>query len=304
MPVFCLSGELVLSELPLDDYAVRAAANATPTLTLTLEKARAATTLDADRIVNAHEIGGEPFLTVARDVAGHRIRVHGYADFVVDRDERQVRCVPAPDCPDDIIAQLFVDRVLPNALSGGRTPVFHSSMVALDGRGIMFLGDPGLGKSTLACGLTPPAEWLCDDAAVLRLRGDAVEVHPSYPFARLFGDSLRAMGVKTAERVSARHDKWRVQRRVARGPCRVAAIFSLSSDSALRLVRQRPRDVVAELARHLFRIDPSDRTALMGELAMLESIAARVPLYALHYPRRYDALADVREALSAVLSST
>src|SRR5690606_36354912 len=113
----------------------------------------------------------KPFLTVTRSTDAYRIRLHGFADFFVDTTGSEVRCTPLAGCPEEVLAQLFVDRVLPNVMSRRRVPTFHASVVAIGGRAAAFMADPGLGKSTLATALCPPAEHLCDDSAALRFRG-------------------------------------------------------------------------------------------------------------------------------------
>ncbi|MFP6683483.1 MAG: hypothetical protein VB934_02170, partial [Polyangiaceae bacterium] len=258
--------------------------------------------LQTEDIVNAHDIDGRPFLTIVKRTAGHRIRAHGYADFDVDEDRRHILCRPVPGCPEAIMAQLFIDRVLPNTVSRPDTPAFHSSVIAHQGKAAMFMGDPGLGKSTLASALCPPAEWVCDDSAILRVKNNRIEVHASYSFARLFDDSLGAVGGEQNDRASARNHKWRLPRRTASGPQAVALIFSLASDGPLRLERKTRRDGVTELARHLYRLDPSDRGALLEELGSLDRIARAVPIHELHFPRDYDTLPDVQARILAELA--
>jgi len=304
MMLAAISGEVVASDISLEEYGPTLTLDrqADTTITLRLAAAIEQSALRENDIVNAHDIEGTPFLTVAKRDHGYRIRAHGYADFDIEANRRDVLCLPVPGCPESIMAQLFVDRVLPNAVSRAATPAFHSSVIAHQGRAAMFMGDPGLGKSTLASALCPPGEWVCDDSAVLRVQNDRIEVHASYSFARLFDDSLGAVGGEQNDRASARNHKWRLQRRTASGPQEVALIFSLASDGPLRLKRKTRRDGVTELARHLYRLDPSDRSALLEEVGSLDRIARAVPIYDLHFPRDYNALPDVQARILAELA--
>ncbi len=304
MMLTAISGELVSSAISLEDYGrpIDVARLGEASLFLRLSPPTDQGALQTEDIVNTHDIDGKPFLTIVKRAGGHRIRAHGYADFDVDEDRRDILCRPVPGCPESIMAQLFIDRVLPNAVSCPDTPAFHSSVIAHQGKAAMFMGDPGLGKSTLASAGCPPAKWVSDDSAVLRVHPDGIHVHPSYPFARLFGDSLGAVGGEAQERASARNHKWRLRRAVASGPQEVAVIFSLASDGPLRLERKSRRDAVTELARHLYRLDPSDRGALLEELDSLDRIARVVPVYELHYPRRYACLPRVHARVLAELS--
>ena len=69
-----------------------------------------------------------------------------------------------------------------------------------------------------------------------------------------------------------------------------------------RATRLRPRDALARLATHLFRIDPEDSGRLPAELALLERVAARVRVVRLEVPRRFDALGEVRAVIAADLA--
>lgn len=63
-----------------------------------------------------------------------------------------------------------------------RTLVLHSSAVELDGRAVLFLGESGTGKSTqtqLWCSNFSSARLLNDDAPVVRVDNDAVNVYGS-----------------------------------------------------------------------------------------------------------------------------
>lgn len=300
MALWWLCGELIRSDLALDEYAASADERSAPTITLTLVAPSNEAAIDAASVVNAHDIDGRPFLTIARESGGYRMRAHGHGDFLITG--RQVRCVPLPGTSSAAMAQLFVDRVLPNIVSGPSTAAFHASAVAFDGRAVMFVGDPGLGKSTLASAMTPPAEWLCDDAAIVRTLDNTVVVQPSYPFARMFADSLEALGKSPTERATARNDKWRFRHPRGGAPRNLSAVFALAVGETVRSEPMSLRDALAELARHLFRIDPSDRAALAEELTSLERIARGLPVYRLYYPRRYAALPAVRDAVRALVA--
>ena len=169
-----ISGEVVASDISLEEYGPTLALDrqADTTITLRLAAAVDQSALRENDMVNAHDIDGKPFLTIARRGRGHRIRAHGYADFDVDEDRRHIVCHPVPGCPEPVMAQLFVDRVLPNTVSCSASPAFHASVIAHHGKAAMFMGDPGLGKSTLASGLCSVADWVCDDSAVLSLKSE------------------------------------------------------------------------------------------------------------------------------------
>ena len=72
--------------------------------------------------------------------------------------------------------QILVGRVL--ADRGGC--YIHSSAVILDGKGFLFVGHAGAGKSTIASLLREDAEILCDDRNIVRRWEDGFRVHGTW----------------------------------------------------------------------------------------------------------------------------
>lgn len=72
--------------------------------------------------------------------------------------------------------QFFVSRVL--ADRGGC--IFHSSGVNLGGKGLLFVGHSGAGKSTIVKMLDRRAEVLCDDRIIVRKNGDGFRLHGTW----------------------------------------------------------------------------------------------------------------------------
>ena len=304
MTVTSICGRTIASELPLREYGPEPLEGNAVDLHLLLGPEREETPIKRDAIVNEHRIGETPFLTIARRDDGHAIRAHGHGDFIIDSTRAKVTCFPLPGAQHTILAQLFVDRVLPNTISSASSPVFHSSVVAYQTRAVMFVGDPGLGKSTLASALCPPFDWMCDDAAALEQRGARFDVHASYSFARLFDDSLGAMGGSREHRASARNHKWRLKQQTPVRRASLSAVISLGADEPLQMTRLSQRDAVAELARHLYRLDPLDRRSLIDELPTLQQLSESAVVARFDYPRRFDALNEVRNRVFQLLEET
>jgi hypothetical protein len=70
----------------------------------------------------------------------------------------------------------------------------HASCIAVGGRAIALLGQPGAGKSTTAAAFAQLGySILSDDVAVLDDRGDGFLVQPGYPRVNLWPDSVGAL---------------------------------------------------------------------------------------------------------------
>lgn len=305
MASYRLSGVLLASEIPLDRYAPAAhAAGGAPDVTVRRASPAHQPRLPSESYTHTIEVDGEPFLSVAKDGDERLLRMHGCADFRIEAGAARVTCTPVPGCAEDVVGQAVVDRLLPHLLSQRGVPTVHASVVELeDGSAVGFVGDPGAGKSTLAAALTPPAKLLCDDCAALEIRGGRALIHPSYGFVRLRRDAATALGEdpKRLARTAQRTVKWRLPRPAATLPRPLRHLYSLVAEEhgPATIERLGRRDAIAELARHLYRLDPTDRSRLGRELVMLEELTQRVGVAWLRYPRSFEALSQVAHAVLA-----
>jgi hypothetical protein len=298
MGAYFLSGVRLDSELPLDAFAMSAEGDDAPLLRIALASPTPQQEIAGDEVVNTIELDGVRFLSAARRGDERLLRIHGWADFSIEGD--RVVCLPIDGPSPQQLAQLFVDRVLPHILPLFGIPTLHAAVVALERGAVALVGEPGKGKSTLAAELAKHGRWLCDDCAALSVR-ERVLVHPSYPFVRLNRDALEAVS-GSAELAAHAHPhtrKWRLRQELARAPTALSTIYALGPESDIPSSEPlSARDALAELARHLFRLDPTDRAALGNEMALLERLVAAVPVVRLSFPRRFALLPAIARQLA------
>ena len=65
----------------------------------------------------------------------------------------------------------------------------------------------------------------------------------------------------------------------------------------ISIARIEPRQAVGRLLAHTHRLDLTDRNRLVAELDALSRLAARVPVFALAFPRDLKRLAALRTAV-------
>jgi hypothetical protein len=103
-----------------------------------------------------------------RTKSGYLLRFPELADFEVSVDGRFVSSWPFPCISEVTITHLYLNQVLPLALSLQGKRVFHASAVEALTGALVFLGESGRGKSTLAASFALAGHrFLTDDALLL-----------------------------------------------------------------------------------------------------------------------------------------
>ena len=220
---------------------------------------------------------GRRWVAFARDPAGYLLRFPALADFDVRPAGRLIECYPQ-SAPPHTVRHLLLDQVLPLIVGTRDSLALHGSVVATSAGAIAFLGESGLGKSTLAATLGHRGcQVLSDDCCVLvrrslgegglmkRQRGFCVV--PSYPGVRLNPDSLqRTFGPDAGgDRVSHYSQKRRAGGRElfefseAEVPLRqlyvMATRAELDAAPAIAITQPSKRDAMYALIDFTFHLD-------------------------------------------------
>jgi hypothetical protein len=121
---------------------------------------------------------GKTLLTVDfAEPAGYLLAATGIARVLVSADGGELLCDPDPGQPD--WAFILSAQALPLAATLAGFEVLHASGVVLDGGAVLFAGEPGAGKSSLAAALVREgAGLLGDDAIALRESEGSPWAHP------------------------------------------------------------------------------------------------------------------------------
>jgi len=211
---------------------------------------------------------GRRWVAFARDRAGYILRFPGLADFDVRPAELTIECYPHSSAPAHTVRHLLLDQVLPLIVGTPDSIALHGSVVATPAGAIAFLGQSGLGKSTLAAMLGHRGcQVLSDDCCLLVRGARGFSVVPSYPGVRLNPDSLhRTFGPDAGgDRVSHYSQKRRVGGRErfefseAEVPLRqlyvMATRAELDAARAIAITQPSKRDAMYALIDCTFHLD-------------------------------------------------
>lgn len=182
-------------------------------------------------------------------------------------------------------------------------PAFHASAVVLGGGAVGLLGRSGSGKSTLAllAARLAGAPLLTDDCLVLERAGRGWRALPESNEVRVRAPTSAALALPEGKLIW--NGKVAVEVPHLDGPIPLRALVLLAESPTPQFGRLSRRDAIAQLATHLYRIDPSRDDLLRGELTYLEELAGNVPVARFGYPRNYAAAQQTVAALRASLES-
>ena len=249
-----------------------------------------------------------------RTGGGYLVRFPDLAGFEISRDALAIVCHPAPSVTEATCRNLYLNQVAPLALSKRGKLVIHASAVELPSdHAAIFAGRSGSGKSTLAAAFaTAGYSFLSDDGLVVEEEGDRYRAVPSHPSIRLWNDSEAAVIGAGPQAISTARapSKQRVDAQGAivfcREPRPLSCVYFLGeADAAFpQFERLAASQALIEWVRNSFLLDPEDPPLLASQFERLTRLVVRLPCFRLHYPRRFDALGSVRQAIADHCSST
>ena len=237
---------------------------------------------------------------------GFLLRFHDMADFQVSADGLSVTCFPAPDVSDITTEHLYLNQVLPLALSKRGKLVFHGSAVEVAGGAVAFLAESGRGKSTLAGSFaTGGYRFLADDGLVLESVDGGYNILPSHPSIRLREDSRQVLVSGNAEIAPPLHFTPKLRFLAGIGivhcdqPLPLLRAYFLGDGSAQEIIFRHLSGAESVLAwlKQSFLLDAEDQSMLARHFDRVTELANQLPCYQLDYPRRFEDLCRVREAI-------
>jgi hypothetical protein len=234
------------------------------------------------------------------------LRFPELADFAVSLDGREVRVWPTPGLDASTVEHLHLNQVLPLALSQQGALVLHGSAVSVEGHALVFLGESGRGKSTLAASFARAGSpFLTDDGLQIDWIGGVAHALPSHASLRLWPDSQEALlPPVVAQAPSLAHtDKTRWLAGSALPFCPqaqpVKQVFFLGPGTAegITITRTPPARAMGQLAMHSFLLGSQAPGPLTRQFDQLSQLAARPLFFDLDFPRQYGWLPQLHQRL-------
>jgi hypothetical protein len=230
---------------------------------------------------------------------GILLKVAGGSDFyispggqsIVRVEEPKARAEQSKNAPPFVLSQLdreiLVGPALVLALAMRGTWCLHASAIMRQDRAMLFLGESGQGKSTLAAYLATPenlnSRLVADDILPVTNSAAGLDVWPHFPQLKLPMDSQP--GPLLPETVPA-------------GWICVLADAENASNPDLKLLS--PFQATQTLLRHTAGTRLLDPELLAKHLAFCAQAAKRIPFYELSYPHRKEALPEIKEILKTL----
>lgn len=238
---------------------------------------------------------------------GYFLRFLEEADFEICGESLAVRGWPASESDAATARNLYENSIEP-LLANHRGGIFlHGAAVAINSGAIGFLGLSRSGKTTLAGTFAKAGfPFLTEDAIDLTDEGDTYVLQPKRSGVRLFGDSadyLLGQGPSWRDP----HEKEEVEADhglpFSDEPAQLRHIFVLGPGEvdAPQIAPLEPQEALPALLPHSFVLDVEDKPRLKAHFLRLAQLSQAIACHTLDYPRNYDVLPSVVDAVQQVI---
>jgi len=219
---------------------------------------------------------------------------------------RKINVFPLPDVEERLIRLPLLGAALAVLLYQRGKFVLHASAVEINGEVVVFVGNKGHGKSTMASMLCSRGHrLLADDTVVIDLdETDRYMVLPGFPQFKLYPDAVIATSDDDPEELEEVASNLLKRSRRAENFCKetlpLRAIYVLSEGTEIRINQLIPQETIKHLIANTYMARfTSDwlRGIAATNLQHCTAIANRIPVYLLERPLDLSTLEDVAVAV-------
>jgi hypothetical protein len=237
------------------------------------------------------------------------LRFDPFASFSISSDT--IEYYQQDGSPDSLF-WLLTGAVLGFWLETAGWPVLHGATVEIDGQAVVFLGDSGGGKTTMAAGFLREGYGLLgDDHVVLERAGTGCAIRPALPWLKVRSDVAQYLGVDHAT-LPRLHPTFAKHRLDLTGRGHVSRSVPLSRIYLLQREGRRAGDVcfdrlssqpaLMELLRHSYAPRSVAAAGIDRQrLRLLAEVVSRAGVWRLRYPHGLHSLSAIPDAVIAHL---
>ena len=219
--------------------------------------------------------------------AGFILKVAGGSDFFIAPDGSEIVRMAAGTPPEitGFDQEILVSPALVLALALRGVWSLHASAAMYKENVIVFLGESGQGKSTLAAYLAQSAGWrlVADDILPVKIDSTGVNVYPRFPQLKLPANAQP--GANLPEKLRLKY---------------ICVLAPAGPDRMPELHNLRSVQTVQVLLGHIAGTRMFDSALLAKHLEFSTRVAVKTPAYRLIHPHRRDTLPLVREFLEKI----
>lgn len=186
--------------------------------------------------------------------------------------------------------------------------VLHGSCVSIDGSGVVFLGEKGAGKSTLAAHLQKRGHKLIsDDLVPVAIAGGQVETTTSGNIIRLFPDSLASLDIEPATLPLVHrllNKRYLIDdQNIVPVTVPIKCICILKVSDSIRVMRLPRANSFVELTRHTYLNRYIEATGTTAEYFSTNArVTDMVPVVSLERPHDFGLIERVIETIEMYVS--
>jgi len=240
--------------------------------------------------------------------ASSYVRWDDVGEVLISKNGELITCHPFPQTESESFHVYLLGQALSFALvKRGFEPV-HASAVAVGNQAIAFIGDCGLGKSTLAAAfLQAGHRLLTDDLLLLQTRTRAIVAFPGPARIKLFpkvagkfladASSGVPLNPKTQKQIIPLNDSQVCSEAMPLGAIYVLASPNKAHDNSVRITSLTQREAFVRLLENTFNRVIVDPDRLRRHFDAAQALANVMPIRKLSYPRALERLPLVREAI-------
>lgn len=263
---------------------------------------------------------GELVIIGARRGSEYLLRFPGLADFTFQASGHVIDVFPQSGCEPHTLTHLLLDQVIPRFISQQGRLILHASCVELaPGKAVAFLGNTGMGKSTLASSFWQAGfPLITDDCLLLEKFGQSYFCLAGYSSLRLWPDAVEGLFPtgQSFQSVAQYSDKKQVplEPQLAQEMPQASQLLGLfilkgwqdtNDSAAAKVTPAKGADSAIDVIDSMFTLDVDCPATIRRNFELAgQVLSGNLPIFRLEYPRHFEKLPHVRElVLDTVLNN-